>query len=269
MAKPPDVEPPESRSVTGELSASEPYQVAVGAIPTEDETQTGPDNKPGRKNGRLELAFTVSIAVVALAGAVIAWRAEATAQVAERYEQKALVAKANASGESHRASVIAQGEADRFRRWLAHTQAAHADLRAKRAAAGNSELVAQLDHDAAIERALANLYLDRFFPAYVVNQDHYDVAKRAKDIQLLNSETVDTAYQDHIEQAEKKRHVEEQLSMVGLMLLFGLTLLTLGHLQHRTPFLLFFSLLAAVLSGIALGWAAEILIAEAVKHGPS
>jgi hypothetical protein len=268
MAKPPDVEPPESRSVTGEFSASEPNQAAAGAIPTEDETQTGPDEEPRKKNGRLELVLTLSIAVVAIAGAVIAWRAEAAAQAAERYEQAALVAKANASGESHSASVIAQGEADRFRRWLAHTQAAKADLRAKRAAAGNPELVAQLDHDAATERALANLYLDAFLPAYVVSQDHYDVANRAKDIQLVDSEVVDTAYQDHIEQAEKKRDLEGQLSTVGLMLLVGLTLLTLGHLQHRRRFLLLYSLLAAVLSAIALGWAAEILIAEAVKHGP-
>lgn len=265
MAKPMGVERPESEPgpescqpepVTGELSAS--GDPGTAETPAGGETQAAPPREPAKRNGRIELAFTISITVVALAGAVIAWRAEAAAQAAERYEQAALVAKATASGESHFASASAQGQADKFRRWLTHTQAAKADLQAKRAATGNPRLVAQLDHDAAIEQALANLYVDEFQLAYV-NQDHYDVAKSVSDIQLLRSEVVDTAYQGHIDQAEEKRDLEKELSKVGLMLLIGLTLLTLGHLQHRTDLLLLLSLPAGVLSGIAILWAAKIL----------
>jgi len=215
-----------------EAAATEPTAASAPPAPTAA-PPTPEDQERATWRGT---AIAVLIALIAITGTLVAWRAEVAGSGAADAERDGLAVAVTAQGARLQAEVSAREEERLFRRYAA-ARTAEDELRAQAEAAGSEVVRADLARQADIERALAAHFYQQFVPDYVVPgiqadlaEQRYDVAARAAD--SVRQDQVDTDADRRFRSADRLDAHRRTLVELGLVLIAALVFATLAQLSR-------------------------------------
>lgn len=192
----------------------------------------------------LSFAVPISIALVAILGAVVGYRVEYHASVSNAFDNDAQVSSTWLSGHDYNALITAQEAETDHTLWeqLAkagggHTAKDTATAAEPACADFEGGAVSELEAEATVNCQLAQLFSGYALPAYWEhgNPADFDTQRFVGDWIALGNLGRDVAVSHHTAAADDQRHKELRLLWLGILLALALAFCTMAQaaMHHR------------------------------------
>jgi hypothetical protein len=189
--------------------------------------RAGPQRRTNPAHPILHLCIALSIAVVSVLGAGVAWRAEVHAAAAEEFDQNAVSAAITATqlqSDAEAEAGFAQSSFARYQR-LGN----EADRLASGACLGSNTTRTLSDHEARAACRLQVVFSGYNDPGYV-HDGTFQASAYAADVRAEKRYFYDAEPAPYQAKAEQARHREDTLLYLSIVLVLTLALLTFARL---------------------------------------
>lgn len=180
---------------------------------------------------RLKIACALTIAVISVLGAVVAWRASAAGSRSGDAERDGLVAAASEAGRHTAADATARRDELAYRRWARHRAAAQAKLDQLEALPPGSAVAETVRHDAEVELKLTQAFRQYLEADYQQAHGTYDLAKRTQD-ELAAAQQKAADPTDLFDEADDQESQQHRLIGIELLLILSLALVTMAQVAE-------------------------------------